>query len=198
MVPDCRQATGWAMKHSVERKAKDRLVQTGLLRRFRGDRKGAVAIEFIILAPLFFLMLFALLESCVAFAAQQVMTNAMDDVARQFRTGDSKVNPEEMNPEKLHDLICARMSVLFPSGCPGLSVDLRQFDTFGDAADALRNEIVPSTTVVDPGGALSKNVLRVSYRWPIFMSFLHDTLADRDDGTKLLFATTTWQNEPYN
>lgn len=184
------------MRNPNEKKPTNRLTPGGLLRRFCSERKGVVAIEFVILAPVFFLVVFALLESCIAFAAQQLMTNATDDIARQFRTGQFKA--DDMNEEKLHDLICARMTVLFPSDCPALSVDLRQFDTFREAANALRSEIVPSSPEVDPGDALSKNVLRVSYGWPILMSFLHDVLSGKRDGKKLLFATTTWQNEPFN
>ena len=58
-----------------------------LLRRFyRGaTARAALAIEFTLLAiPFFHGSSFAVLESSISFAAQQVMANAADDIARQF------------------------------------------------------------------------------------------------------------------
>ena len=56
-------------------------------RRFSHDREGSTAIEFTMLAIPFSMLVFAILESCISFAAQEVMANATDDVARQLRTG---------------------------------------------------------------------------------------------------------------
>jgi hypothetical protein len=53
-------------------------------------KEGSTAIEFTMLAIPFSMLVFAVLESCISFAAQQVMANAADDVARQFRTGQIK------------------------------------------------------------------------------------------------------------
>ena len=46
------------------------------VRRFAGNRKGVVAIEFAALAIPFSLLVFAILESCISFAAQQVLSAA--------------------------------------------------------------------------------------------------------------------------
>ena len=71
----------------------DRERQDAARRRFRifsrfcRDRDGSTVIEFGMLALPFLLLLFAILETCISFAAQQLMANATDDVARQIRTG---------------------------------------------------------------------------------------------------------------
>ncbi len=61
--------------------------RAGFPGRFLRDRSGSTAIEFAALALPFSMLVFAILESCIAFAGQEVMANATDDVARQLRTG---------------------------------------------------------------------------------------------------------------
>ncbi|WP_163270634.1 TadE/TadG family type IV pilus assembly protein [Chelativorans alearense] len=184
----------------IEAKEGKRLTPRALLYRFCRDRKGVAAIEFAALAIPFFLLLFAILESCVAFAAQQVMANATFDIARQFRTG--QLRPDDLNEGSLRDMLCARMSVLVSDGCPGLEVDLRAYDTFEEAA-RLRIKYTPGGDIdtsdfrVEPGDALSKNMLRVFYRWPVMTDFMRKSMSNLPDGKTLLFSTTAWQNEPF-
>ncbi|WP_028032270.1 TadE/TadG family type IV pilus assembly protein [Chelativorans sp. J32] len=165
-----------------------------LLRRFWHEKKGAAAVEFALLALPFFLLVFAILESCVAFVAQEMLTNAADDVGRKFRTGQLQVGTA--NEQIVRDLMCERMSMLFPADCPGLQIDLQHFGTFEDAAEVFEGPLLPNTYLFDPGDAGEKNVLRVYYFWPVLTNFMHDRMANLPDGKMLLFATHTWQNEP--
>ena len=81
----------WRAMTTTGRKPLDgqaqRITPAGLVRRFFRARGGATAIEFVILALPFSALIFAILESCVSFAAQQLISNATDDIARQIRTG---------------------------------------------------------------------------------------------------------------
>ena len=47
------------------------------------------------------------------------------------------------------------------------------------------------------GGAESKNVLRVYYRWPVMTDMMRLSMSTINGGKVLHFATVTWQNEPY-
>ena len=171
------------------------------LRRFRQDRRGAVAIEFVALAIPFALLVFAILESCISFAAQQVLANATDDVARQLRTGQIKAS--EVTKTSLEDMLCERLEIIVADGCPGLEVDLRAFDTFAEAA-AVRIKLTDDGDIdtsgfgVSPGPSLSKNMLRVFYRWPVMTDFMRKSMSNLKDGKTLHFATATWQNEPFD
>jgi Flp pilus assembly protein TadG len=172
-----------------------------ILVRFARDKDGAVAIEFIALALPFSLLLFAILESCISFAGQQMLTNATDNVARQLRTGQIKAS--DMNEVKLKNAICEQLEIIVAAGCPGLEVDLRQFATFADAAkERIKftgdNDIDTSGFGVDPGLSLSKNMLRVFYRWPVITDYMRKSMAGLKDGKTLHFATVTWQNEPFD
>lgn len=166
-----------------------------LFSRFLRERKGASAIEFAILAFPYFLLLFAILELCVVFAAQQLMTNATDDLARQIRTG--QIRPGDMDETEFRQLLCNRMGVLFPGDCPGLTVDLQHRDTFEEAARIFDQGGIPSSPQFKLGGPLSKNVLRVFYAWPVLTDIMRERISNAGNGRTLLFATHTWQNEPY-
>lgn len=173
----------------------------GLASRFVKSRKGNVAIEFSLLAIPFSLLLFAILESCISFAANQVLANATDDVARQIRTGEMKA--ADIDKAKLKAAICDRIEILVPDGCPGLEVDLRQYATFADAAKeriklTADRDIDTAGFDVKPGPSQSKNMLRVFNRWPVMTDFMRKAMSNLKDGKTLHFATTTWQNEPFD
>ena len=63
---------------------------SGFLARFLRNRSGSTAVEFTLLSIPFAVLVFAILESCISFAGQQVMSNITDDIARQIRTGQLK------------------------------------------------------------------------------------------------------------
>lgn len=167
---------------------------------FGRDREGSVAIEFAMLAIPFLLLLLAIMESGLSFTSQQLLASATDDVARQLRTGQIKA--ADLDERKLKEMICGRLRILVTDGCPGLEVDLREYTTFADAArERIRltgdRDIDTSGFAVTPGGAQSKNMLRVFYRWPVMTDLLRKSMANLKDGKTLHFATVTWQNEPF-
>ncbi|MGN6582086.1 MAG: TadE/TadG family type IV pilus assembly protein [Rhizobiaceae bacterium] len=168
--------------------------------RFLRDRRGTTAIEFVILAIPFSLLVFAILESCVAFAAQQVLANTADKVARELRTG--QYTPATLSPGQIQTMICTPIQIMVPTGCPNLVIDLEQYQTFADAAKVrikfkADGSLDTSGFKIDPGGTGTKNMLRVFYEWPIITPFMKGLLANLPDGKTLLFASVTWQNEPY-
>jgi Flp pilus assembly protein TadG len=172
-----------------------------VFRRFRRNREGSTAIEFALLAVPFMLLVFAVLETCISFAAQQVMANAADDVARQLRTG--QIKPADIDETELRSLLCDRMEVIVSAGCPGLEVDLRQYNTFEEAAQvrirlAPNGDLDTSDFAVAPGPSMSRNMLRVFYRWPVITDFMRKSMANLPDGKTLHFASVTWQNEPFD
>jgi Flp pilus assembly protein TadG len=174
--------------------------------RFLRDRRGSTAMEFAMLAVPFALLVFAILESCISFAGQEVMANITDDVARQLRTG--QLRPADVAGTKLRDMICSRLEVMVAKTCPGLLVDLHEYTTFADAASAgfkiVDGDIVltqGTTTTnfrVSPGLAETRNMLRVFYKWPVMTDFLAKSMANLKDGNTLHFASVTWQNEPFD
>ena len=84
-----------------------------------------------------------------------------------------------------------------------LGFDLREFNTF-DAASKVRIKLTADKDIdtsdfdVDPGGALTINMLRVFYRWPVMTDLMRSSMSNLKDGKTLLFSTVTWRNEPYS
>jgi Flp pilus assembly protein TadG len=181
---------------------------SALFGRFRRNRDGTTAIEFAALAIPFLLLVFAILENCVSFAGQEVMANATDDIARQFRTGQLK---PPLTVQQLKQKICDGMSIVVTSDCTDrVSVDLRTYPEFTDFASlgfqitnkkivlTKNGTVDPTGFVVQPGPAQSKNMLRVFYAWPVMTDLMAQSMANLDGGATLHFSTTTWQNEPFD
>ncbi|MEO5756113.1 MAG: TadE/TadG family type IV pilus assembly protein [Mesorhizobium sp.] len=172
--------------------------------RFLRDKKGSTALEFALLALPFALLVFAILESCISFAGQEVMANVTDDIARQLRTG--QIKQVDATPEKLAPVICDRMKIIVSQDCiASLVVDLHEYPTFADAATAsftiTNKKLVVSqgTNSQDfSGKAEARNVLRVFYKWPVMTDFLAASMANLENGKTLHFTSVTWQSEPYN
>ena len=171
------------------------------MHRFWRDREASTAIEFTALAIPFSLLVFAILESCISFAAQEVMTNATDDIARQVRTG--QLRAADVTEISLKKLICDRIEIVVAQGCPDLVVDLQEYSTFAAAA-AVRIKLTSGKDIdttgfaVKPGKSMTKNMLRVFYRWPVMTDFMRKAMSNLKDNKTLLFATVTWQNEPFD
>ncbi|RWB78923.1 MAG: pilus assembly protein [Mesorhizobium sp.] len=173
---------------------------------FFSDRRGSTAMEFAMLAIPFALLVFAILESCISFAGQEVMANITDDVARQLRTG--QLQKSNVTEASIKQLICSRLEIMVAKDCPGLLVDLREYPSFADAATAgyriNGNQIVltqsgsDKTFTTSPGLAESINMLRVFYKWPVMTDLLAKQMQNFTDGTTLHFASVTWQNEPFD
>lgn len=157
------------------------------------------------LAVPFALLVFAILESCISFAGQEVMANITDDVARQLRTG--QVRQANVTEATLKSMICSRLEIMVAKDCPGLEVDLRAYPSFAAAAQAGFNiqdgeialtGITPSTFTVSPGLAESINMLRVFYKWPVMTDFMAKSMANLKYGNTLHFASMTWKDEPFD
>ena len=145
------------------------------------------------------MLTFAVLESCITFAGQQVLANAADDVARQIRTG--QLRKATMSETDVRKKICDQLKIVVTSGCPGLKIDLREYATFKLAADetfGIKSGQLDAKLEFNPGKAMTKNMLRVFYEWPVMTDFLRASMAPLNDGKTLLFASVAWQNEPFD
>lgn len=171
----------------------------GLIRALRRNRSGATAIEFSLLALPFALLSFAILETTVSFAAQQVLSNAVDTISRDIRTG--QLTLANTTKEEFRDKICSEISVIVGSACSGLVWDLQAYDTFADVPKTIPrtpdNDIDETGFGYDPGSEKSIVQLRLFYKWPVLTDIMQSTMANLPDGETLLYASVTWQNEPF-
>ena len=107
------------------------------------------------------------------------MTNATDDVARQLRTG--QLLEANVTETSLKKAICDRMEIMVAKGCPDLLVDLQRIRDFCGLAAAVtvKHQVTGDegrstrpASMSEPGGPLTKNMLRVFYTWPVMTDFM--------------------------
>ncbi len=175
-------------------------------RLFLRDEKGVTAIEFALVAFPFLFFIFAIIELGVSFAAQQMLSYAVEDYARQFYTGQKK--PEDLNDESaktIRDEICTKVSIIRIVGCEKLSINLNNYTSFSEVpvrVDTFINEdnTLALPSYVNLGGPSTINQLNVLYEWPVMSNILYYMNPEVKSARRTLplFSTMTWQNEPYS
>lgn len=173
--------------------------RAGPFRAFRRDKRGATAIEFTLLALPFAMLSFAILETTVSFTAQQVVSNAVDQISREVRTGQLTLT--NTTQQQFRDKICGEISVIVGSSCSGLVWDLQSYSKFSDVPKSIpltsNGDIDSSGFKYDPGSESSIVSLRIFYKWPVLIDLMQASTANLPNNKTLLYASVTWQNEPF-
>lgn len=190
--------------------------------RFRAlarSREGAAAIEFALLAIPYFLVIFAILETFVAFAAEELVSNAVDTMSRKMRTGQITYNlgrTTDMNQTQFRQAFCNEISILIRCSATEVAtpsklyVDVQTFSTFSaipttipKLSTAKYADINTAAFKYTPGGAGTINMVRAYYRWEIITDLVRPyiTTIRPSDGSMpnyyLIVATAAFQSEQY-
>lgn len=165
--------------------------------RLIGDRSGATAVEFGIIALPFIALMGAIFESALCFLASQILDTAVADASRLIRTGQAQSACYSMAQFKTQ--VCNRLYVLFD--CSGLSIDAKVYTNFTTAdtsmpIDGNKNFDSSGFTFVS-GGSSDIVVVRAYYQYPLYFSKLGFDLANLSNGTRLLTGVSTFRNEPF-
>lgn len=169
------------------------------LRRFRRQQKGSAAVEFALVAPIFFALLFAIIETSLVFFAGQVLETGLHDSARLVMTHQAQ--DSGMSQSAFKQDVCNRVSVLM--SCGGLYVDVKSYSSFSTVTVA--DPIDANGSFVDNTSYSSPNpgnivVVRAYYQWPLFVTGLGYNIANVGRGTasnsRLLTATAAFRVEP--
>ncbi|MCB5201624.1 pilus assembly protein [Neorhizobium sp. T786] len=175
------------------------------------SRDGAAAIEFALLAIPYFLVVFAIIETFIAFTGEQLVANATDTMARQLRTGQitrAYNVATDKTEAQFRDMFCDEISILIQCSDDGgdkLILDVRSFSTFAEIPDYIprKNGDLDAANTFTPGGPSSKNMLRAYYRWSVVTDLVRPYISGLRpaDGSLpnefLIVATATFQNEAY-
>jgi Flp pilus assembly protein TadG len=170
------------------------------LRRFRRNRRGSAAVEFALVAPLFFALLFAIIETALVFFAGQVLETITQNSARQVLTGQAQGSNYAGWSNFRDGVVCAQIPALFT--CANILVDVESFPSFANVVlpnhvDANGN-FDASTFGYNPGGSCAIVVVQLYYAWPIFVTGLGYNIANMAGNKRQLVATAAFRNEPYN
>lgn len=171
--------------------------RAGILRRFRTDASGATAIEFGIVAAPFFLLMLALIEVSLVFFATFTLENAVDQAGRMIRTG--QVQEQGFSETQFKQSVCDNVSVIFDC-IAELKLDVQKFNSFSgvDLASPIGSDgELRDDFTFDAGAAGDVVVVRAFYEWDLIASF-PGGLGNLPGGGRLLVATTTFRNEPFD
>jgi hypothetical protein len=169
--------------------------------RFRGNKRGSAAVEFALVAPMFFALLFAIIETGLVFFASQSLETALQDSARMIQTGQAQI--AKLNKQSFkQSVVCPNTSALFDC-TNGIFVDVTSYPSssgFGSVAisDPISGGAFVDNTKYNPGGPGDIVVVRLFYQWPLFVTGLGYNIANLSGGKRLLSATAAFKNEPYS
>lgn len=168
-----------------------------ICRRFAKNREGTAALQFALVAPLFFALLFAIMETALVFFAGQALETGVHDTARLIMTGQAQL--ANTTQAQFKQKICDRISTMFK--CDDLYVEVQKQTAFSDFAMTNKSACDPLGT----GGWTSTNpgevvMVRALYRWPLFVTGLGYYIGASKDGSmcnkRLLVSTAVFRNEP--
>lgn len=171
------------------------------------DEKGAVAIEFAILALPFFTLIFAILETSIVFLAGQILDSAVQDAARQIRTGQAQ--GAGWNTDTFRQKVCDGLYGMFDCSAAKLKVRVSVVSSFSSATltppidpdcSATSDEDECDWTIAQAfDGGLGSQVVLVQayYKWPTIVNLPGFNLETQAGGTRLLSAIRVFVNEPF-
>ncbi|MCK1746220.1 pilus assembly protein [Bradyrhizobium sp. 139] len=179
------------------------------LRRFRSNRRGSAAVEFALVAPLFFALLFAIIETALMFFASQVLETITQNAARVVLTGQAQAQGGSVaacqttpgvamacDQTTFKAYVCTQIPALFD--CSKLFVDVVSNNSFGALSLPSYGDSCnfnPAGMQYSAGSTGQVVVVRLFYQWPLIVTGLGYNIGCSNK--RLLVATTAFKNEPF-
>jgi Flp pilus assembly protein TadG len=167
-----------------------------LLRRFRRNGRASAAVEFALVAPLFFALLFAIIETALMFFASQVLETITQNSARMIFT--SQAQTQGFTATQFKTYVCGQIPALF--NCSNVYVDVESYSSFSSITLSTQidsnGNFINNNMQYSPGGPGSIVVVRVFYPWQLFVTGLGFNMSNLTGNQRLLVATAAFQNEP--
>ena len=167
---------------------------------FARDSRGATALEFALVAPPFFFMIFAIFELALVYLVSVTLDNATQQAARQIRTGQSQ-SSGTYTSAMFVSAVCANMGWLQSTCNTSLFVDSETKASFGasnPSSPVQGGTWTPGNLKFDMGGPGSIVILHTYFQWKLITPVLYGGLQTLPGGISVVSATTTFRNEPYS
>lgn len=177
-----------------------------MLRRVCRESRGASGIEFAIIAPVFFMFIFAIFETGLVFFAQQTLSHAVNVTSRQIRTGQA--HSAQLTQSQFRDLVCAQVGYILSCDADKLYIDVQSYPNFAglshtppldgdgkvDGVNTNRFNIGESGNI---SGGSSIVLVRAFYIWPLFTPVISYFYANMTGNNRMVSATVAFKNEPF-
>ena len=163
-----------------------------------GNRRGATAIEFALVAVPFVMITVAIVEISVMYAANAVMLGATQDAVRAVRTGQVQAisDPEEADA-LFREQMCRHIPIRLVD-CNAIQFRVEVLESFASA---------DTTVTIDEDGNIDDDtnygdqedvmMITVLYYHPMISPLTAAFFADSPNNTKLLTGVFVFQTEPY-
>ena len=170
-----------------------------IFRRFRRNRKGSAAVEFALVAPVFFALLFAIIETGLMFFASQVLETVTQESARQIMTGQSQAAGNTAL-SFITNVVCSQPQAVL--NCNNISIDVESdpsnFSNLNIAYPVTNGAFDPTKLKFNPGASCSVVTVTLYYQWQMFVTGLGYNISNLNGNVRLLSATAAFRNEPYS
>ena len=166
-------------------------------RRFLRDQRGVAALEFGLLAPIFFLMLLALIDLAIYFATTAIVHDAMETAARAVRVGALQSGS---TAAQFRAVLCQR---LFFVTCGNFTFSVKPTTNLADPA--LRTPGFDTSghltqQTYNPGHADDIVVVTIAYVHTFIIPYIGLIFGDSglsDPHLRTIVAFVVVKNEPY-
>lgn len=171
----------------------------GMLSRFAGNRAGATAVEFAMIGPLLFGVLFAIIETATLYLRATAIDAGVEEAKRVTLTGQiASAGSAALQLEKFKAAFCNQTSWIIT--CEEVKFDVRAFTTFGIAA--MPNPVTAGVfnsggLKFDPGKPCQIVIIRAYYEVASITALIRKDVSGLKNGNVLLSGSAAFKNEPY-
>ncbi len=184
---------------AIGTKRKKKVLRKILTRMRRRRKSGSVAIEFAMIAPVMFVLIIGLIEVGVVFIGQFMLQDAINEAARQIRTG--QIASLGTTKSQFRQNICDKVGVIL-SCDSNLLIDVESFSSFSTASftNPLKADKTLNTSLnnYSAGDVCNVVLVRGFYTWNVVTPLLSTFLVNMANGKHLISAAAAFRNEPYN
>jgi Flp pilus assembly protein TadG len=166
---------------------------SGLLRRFLRHTGGNPLIQFALVAPVFFGLVFMIVDEGLAVFTEATLDNATRDASRNILIGASGYTSSGVSSTFI-TAVCNEMAGLIPNCSTNLQVYVDSETTFAGITPATASGATLSTTGYTIGGASSCVIVQTAYNRP-YIPFIGRWVSG---GSLLLMSTIAFKIEPYS
>ena len=165
-------------------------------------RRGAGAVEFSLVAPVFFLFLGIILDNGLLLFQQAILDSATADAARLVRTGQAQLSSDPVGTFKTR--LCNDLTAFI--SCTNIQFNVMSNSSFASMSTAIVNnghgilqtkdgtgKVVASTFT--PGVPSSDVFIQVAWNRPYMVPWVGNMVSP--NGSQLMVSTVAFRNEIY-
>lgn len=164
---------------------------------FKQCRRGNTLIEFALIAPVFFLVIFGLVEFVLFQFKSNALSHVVYEAARNLQTGEAQSAGDV--EQAFMDEACAHASGLID--CEDIRFDVRSYETLGEVTfpmPTFDENGEPENFVFEPGGANEFTAVRAAVHHEFVTPFMAELFGMGPDLPAIVNSFAIVKNEPWS